>query len=516
MLNRISTYLSNRKKYIFDQLARRKPYTSATGLCCISISPQELTFVYAREVAGKTTIELCESYPYKNKSGLLSTLTTIVKNNHLKNVPCCLMLQPEDYQLLVTDALPVTATEFQAAIRWKIKDLIRFPLDDVLIDSFSMPKMKANQDKIMVVAAQASKLKMLSTEIRGCGLNLKFIDIPELALRNITVLYEKAEQSTGLVYVQENNIQLLITFQQQIYVSRVLKFSLNNEDANAIAQSIERLASEIQRSFDYYQSLWDQPLPSQFIFASTKLIVPEASNLLSQKLKTPVQIINITDVLVCKPKINLEQQGKYLLMIGGVLREGTKNQQEINLYNYLPKKTGFELTPKTALLSYGAFLSLLLMFYFVSLWQKHKLVTQFDYLNHETSLALQQLTILVQQYPISDPDILKKTIGQLQEEYEKKAKLIDLLSPYANFSSYLVGLGNAIVSGVWLTQITFDRGENKIILKGYALQSAFLDQFYSQLAKQPIFSNLKFELNDIEQKKFPGSFYITAKKVNKA
>jgi MSHA biogenesis protein MshI len=321
----MSTYFASSKKYIVDQLLQKKIHSSLKGLCCISISQQELTLVYAREVAGKIEIELCESHPYNNKNNLLSILTDIVKNHQLKNVACSLMLQPEDYQLLITDELPVTPVEFQAAIRWKIKDLIHFPLDDVVIDSFLMPKMKTSQNKIMVVAAQASKLKLMSNQIRDCGLHLRFIDIPELGLRNINTLYEEGEKPIALIYVQDNGIQLLITSEQQIYVSRSLKFSLNTVDVNAINQGIERLAAEIQRSFDYYQSLWLQPIPSNFIFSSTKSIGSEAIALLSQKVKAPIEIINITGPLSCKPEINVEQQGKYLPVIGGVLRESTKN-----------------------------------------------------------------------------------------------------------------------------------------------------------------------------------------------
>lgn len=325
MLNRITTYASNSKRYILDMLLRKKSNVSAAGLCCLSISPKELTLVYAREVGGKMTIELCESHSYDKKDSLFPMLSAIVKDNQLKNLACSLMLQPEDYQLLLTDALPVTATEFQAAIRWKIKDLIRFPMDDVVIDSFSMPKMKTSTNKIMVVAAQASKLKMLCEQIRDCGLEVKSIDIPELGLRNITILFEKEDNTIGLIYVEEKSIQLMIESQQQIYVSRQLKFSLNNEDTGTLMAGTERLAAEIQRSLDFYQSLWDQAIPSRFIFASTKLIGSEVIELLSQKIKIPVERINIGDSLVLKPDLNVDLQGKYLPVIGGALRESTKN-----------------------------------------------------------------------------------------------------------------------------------------------------------------------------------------------
>lgn len=191
-------------------------------------------------------------------------------------------------------------------------------------------------------------------------------------------------------------------------------------------------------------------------------------------------------------------------------------QQQINLYNLLPKKTVSKLTRKNVLLSYGAFLLLLFIFHFILIWQKHTLVNHLATLKNEVTLHQQQLTLLMQEYPVSETDSLKKMILQLQEEYASKAGLIDLLSPYANFSAYLTGLGNAIVTGVWLTEIHFDRGETKIFLKGYTLDPALLEQFHHQLTMQPIFSNLSFELIGIKQAKFPASFIMTAKKVNKA
>jgi hypothetical protein len=191
-------------------------------------------------------------------------------------------------------------------------------------------------------------------------------------------------------------------------------------------------------------------------------------------------------------------------------------RQEINLYNYLPKKTGFDLTKKMVLYSYGAFLLLLLMFHFLLLLQRHKLVIQLNELTTTVSLEQQQLAMIMQKYPVNDLVSLKEVIHNLQLEYENKGRLIDLFSPYANFSAYLEGLGNATVEGVWLTEITFNREGNKIDLKGYTLQPVLLEKLYSRLAMQPIFSDLAFKVNEIKQTSFPASFYITANKANNA
>jgi hypothetical protein len=191
-------------------------------------------------------------------------------------------------------------------------------------------------------------------------------------------------------------------------------------------------------------------------------------------------------------------------------------QQQINLYDFLPKKKTNYLTNKNVWLAYTVFILLLCLFHLTELWQKHSLTSQLNTLTSGVVLQQLKLTELMQKYPETDLANLNADIIKLQIEDEKKSQLIDLLSPYAHFSAYLEGLGHAIVPGVWLTQITFDRGENKIALKGYTLQPKLLASFYSQLEKQPIFYNLTFELNAIKQKTFPASFYITAKKANKA
>lgn len=316
VLERIGTFFSNRN-HLFSEFLQKK-HAVHQGLCGVSVTSKELMIVYANKSSNKTQIELCEAYPNNNIS---QTLSKAVKINHLKGMACSWILQPEDYQLLVTDALPVSAEEFQAAIRWKIKDLLHFSTNDVVIDSFVMPKSKIpGINKIMVVAAQASQLQKMSDQFAECGLNLKIIDIPELALRNISALYEQNNASTAFIYVQDNLIHLLITAQKELFISRRLMLDLN-KDESTLFQDIEKLTVEIQRSFGYYQNQWLKDPPSQVIFASTKEISNELTSLLSQNLNIPVKLLKLEDIMTSSQILSSEEQGKYLPLIGGLLRE---------------------------------------------------------------------------------------------------------------------------------------------------------------------------------------------------
>jgi len=315
---------NKRKQQLYNLLLRKSQVSTSSDQCCITIHSQEFSLAYARHTAGKFLLEFYASYPYDSQKGLKAPLSAIIKQYQLKKINCAWVLAPQDYQLLQIDALPVPDDEFQAAIRWKIKDLLRFPIDDVVIDHFALPASKISAiNKIMVVAAQSSYLQKISEDIKAAGLSLSTIDIPELALRNIMTLFEQSNQSHALVYVQQTTIQLLITFQKQLYFSRNLEFGwvLSEREPDKLAQGVEQLVAEIQRSFDYYQSQWRQPNPTQMTLAATQLISAAAIDQLAQSLALPVRWLKPGDKLLTRQEMSFEQQGKYLPIMGELFRK---------------------------------------------------------------------------------------------------------------------------------------------------------------------------------------------------
>ena len=52
------------------------------------------------------------------------------KKMNLAGYHCATLLKPGDYQLLLVEAPNVTPDELKGAIRWKIKDLIEYHIDD--------------------------------------------------------------------------------------------------------------------------------------------------------------------------------------------------------------------------------------------------------------------------------------------------------------------------------------------------------------------------------------------------
>lgn len=319
MLNRLNEYFNDLKNQLQSMLPQSGQIRGGSDVCCISITSSAILLIHGRVHQQQLELVRCIDQVYENKSRIKSALFDLVKTHGLRGFECYWVLQPEDYQIVLTDRLPVQPHEFQAAIRWKIKNLLTIPIDDTVIDSFAVPpdQFTTIQEKIMVVAARLSYLQSIRKELDASGLRLTKIDIPELALKNISTHYEHDNESVIFIYAHERNIQVIITHQKQFYFSRYLGYGLlvgDSEDINK--KMIERLVNELNRSFDYYQSHWHNKPPSRAIFAATVKLPPQWIQELKQQMSIEVSLVNITDFLKSDVSLSLEQQAMYLPLIG--------------------------------------------------------------------------------------------------------------------------------------------------------------------------------------------------------
>lgn len=289
--------------------------------CCISIMPGNILLVIARRAQSDNENTIFKSYSYNGYQELKAALVAIVDEYDLAGARCTWILNSEQYQLLQTDALPVAANEFQAAIRWKVKDLIRFPIADAVIEHFTLPiaKLPTSHNMIMLVVARASVLTPLCELINASGLNLTTIDVPELCLAKLAIMDEQGEKSTAFLYLQEESSQLLLTHQAQLYFTRRLNYGLKSilADMNVV---IDELSLDLQRSFDFFQSQWRLPEPARVVMAGGGTIKEDLVARLVQRMNTLVTTVDLKHF--CNPgDVTLTQEGIYLPLLGGVMLE---------------------------------------------------------------------------------------------------------------------------------------------------------------------------------------------------
>jgi MSHA biogenesis protein MshI len=171
------------------------------------------------------------------------------------------VLDPAAYRLLLVEAPDVPPDELRAAVRWRVKDLIDFHVDDAVIDVFEMPPHARGGPRRMMyaVTARADVVKREIERAEGAGFKLDVVDIPELSLRNLAALLESGRGS-ALLYLSERRGTLLLVRQGVLYLARNIETGVATlaEAGELRAELVAGLALEVRRSLDYLESHYEQ------------------------------------------------------------------------------------------------------------------------------------------------------------------------------------------------------------------------------------------------------------------
>ncbi|NIR58009.1 MAG: agglutinin biogenesis protein MshI [Gammaproteobacteria bacterium] len=230
----------------------RKP--KRDGLVGVSLTPDGVALAHVRRNGGPPRLAVAE-HRACSPGQRDAVLGELVKAHRLQGAPSVVSLWPGDYHLLQVEAPDVEASELRSAVRWRIKDLIDFHVDDAVIDVFEIPGQgQPGRARMMyTVAARTSTIRAGVELVASAGLDLQAIDIAELALRNISERLPEADQGLALLAFIADEVLLTLVRDGELYLSRSLEIT-PQALAAAGAASVDHVVLELQRSFDYYES----------------------------------------------------------------------------------------------------------------------------------------------------------------------------------------------------------------------------------------------------------------------
>ena len=233
-----------------------------------------------------------------------------------------IVLASRDYQLLMVEAPRVDPDELRAAIRWRVKDLIDFHIDDAVFDVFAVPGQQnrpRGQAQMYAVAARAARVQALVDCIDESSLKLQVIDIQELAMRNLAALTEHDARGMAMVQLGSSGGLLTISHQHELYMTRQL--DLDTSDPYLTEASLfEQLLLEIQRSIDYYGSHFGQPPPVALSILPGYERAEALAEWLEDQLDQAVEVFDLTRHMECDTSLDPEGIDQRLIAIGGALR----------------------------------------------------------------------------------------------------------------------------------------------------------------------------------------------------
>ncbi len=232
------------------------------------------------------------------------------------------VLDPSGYRLLLVEAPDVPADELRAAVRWRVKDLIDFHVDDAVIDVFEMPAHARGgpQRMMYAVTAKAEVVKREIERIEAAGLNLDVIDIPELSLRNIAALLETDQRSVAFLYMGARRSTLLLVRQGVLFLARHIETGVATlaEAGELRSDLVAGLALEVRRSLDYFESHYEQT-SIQRLHASG--LEAEHREAIARELGLAVEEVSLRALLDTDEALSPELERLCMPAVGAALRK---------------------------------------------------------------------------------------------------------------------------------------------------------------------------------------------------
>ena len=325
---------------LFSLIKRKKHVSGLTG---ISILSEGIGIARIMRGTGnvRPQLALCEFYPTQTAADRRTILESVASKNQLADADCTSLMESSQSSLLLVEAPEVDPTELKAAVRWRIKDLIDFHIDDAVIDVFDIEgQRERGRAKMMyVVVARISTVQEHINLLEDARINLGVIDVAELAQRNIAALLPEDPSGVALLHFSAGSGLLTLTRQGSLFLARTLEFgtdhlaaALSESDDElrlegeepvlnpALARLFDNVVLEVQRSLDYYESHFGLPPVSGVVLAPTEQPIPGLLGYLANNLGLPVRTLDLNTVLESDQTLSDTLQAQCLPAIGAALR----------------------------------------------------------------------------------------------------------------------------------------------------------------------------------------------------
>lgn len=158
------------------------------------------------------------------------------------------LLPVDEYAIEWIDAPSVPDTELAGALRWTIQDRIDWPVADVAISAYRLAGNGTTRSTALVAAAPRDRIKHWVGAWPDKVHRYLAIDVPEQALRNLTLL-TSGKACAGWLHAGKDSALLVVVREGAVETRRRLPYgqqALNDTSSH----SFETFVLEIQRTLD--------------------------------------------------------------------------------------------------------------------------------------------------------------------------------------------------------------------------------------------------------------------------
>ena len=280
-----------------------------------------------RSATGKPEVVFCDSY--RKEGSNAETLAKMRKELKLDEYRCTTLLGFGDYKIHSLDAPSVPAAELKNAVRWRMKDILEFPLEQATIDVLDVPvdtSGPARGHSVYAVAARNDAIEKTVRPFNDSNVPLEVVDVPALAQRNIAQLFETQGRGLAMLGFYEDCCKLTISSGGELFLTRRIEITLPQlleADTDRRTELFERIALELQRSLDGFDRQYSYVPVAKLMLAP----LPQDIGLqqyLATNIYIPIETIDLAAVLdfPAVPALKTAaRQAQCLPVIGAALRE---------------------------------------------------------------------------------------------------------------------------------------------------------------------------------------------------
>lgn len=298
------------------------------GWMSVAFAADRLDFAHIRRREGKKP-EVLLLNSYQRAGNDIESLHRLRKELKLGSYQCTTLLQLGEYQVLQVEPPEMPAAEIKDALRWRIKDMLSYPAEAATIDMLEIPGDPAALGRTKQAFAVTANNALLVPRIElfdAAKVNLVAIDIPELAQRNISALFEEDNRGLAMLVFDESGVMLTFTFHGELYATRHIDIplpQLEQADGERRGQLFERIALEAQRSLDNFDRLNGHISVTRLLVSSLPS-VPGLVDSLREQLSLPVAELDLAEILDFPliPELSgASRQTQCLKILGAALRD---------------------------------------------------------------------------------------------------------------------------------------------------------------------------------------------------
>ena len=268
----------------------------------------------------------CDFLPTESGIDLAELLRARLFKLGLQGIPCNLVMSPGSYQLILGEAPKVPAEELAEALRWRIKDLVQFPISEAVMDAFLLPEdsVRGTSRMAYAVASQRKNIEVAVAAAKSSGLQLKNIDIPELVLRNLAEACCDTKRGVAIVKLHQGGGSLQIIRDGNLYLSRQFSLAYNAGLLDDLPG--EALVLELQRSLDYFERQMRQVPPSHIYLCGENVTADKLTPQIRNALAVTINLLDLNNGVQVADAIPEHILSLALHAIGAALRQDQVGQ----------------------------------------------------------------------------------------------------------------------------------------------------------------------------------------------